>query len=257
MPGRLRLSPDLPEELARAIQERGLEGLWAGAEELPGGRGTARTLTLCGVEMVLKREARGGWAGRFLPDLYLSPAPFDKEWALVSRLSCAGLCARPVAQEIVATGPFLRVYQATEAVREGASLLQLWQAGALMEEHLFRAGSATGRLHRAGILHGDLNAGNLLLPQAGRCRFLDLRHSEAFDGPAPLAGRRRNLTRLARSLHQLHHTRGLAWPSDPWEQLASGYAEGWGEREPWLAEWAAQATQGFPLRALLWKRPGA
>lgn len=253
MPGRLRLSPDLPADLARALEERGLEALWAGALPLPGGRGTARTLSLCGVEMVIKREARGGWAGRLLPDLYLGSAPFDREWELSSRLSCADLCARPVAQQFVAAGPFLRVYQATQAVREGASLLQLWQEGALKEEHLQRAGKATGRLHRAGILHGDLNAGNLLLPAGGKVRFLDLRHSEAFDGPPPLAGRRRNLTRLARSLHKLHHTRGLAWPSAPWERLASGYGEGWGEREEWLGEWMEEAAQGFRLRSLLWR----
>ncbi|MGC8763856.1 MAG: lipopolysaccharide kinase InaA family protein [Acidobacteriota bacterium] len=256
MPGRLRLSPNLPEELARLLEARGLEPLWAKAKALPGGRGTARTLTVCGVEMVVKQEARGGLAGRLLPNLYLGSGPFDKEWALASRLCCAGLCARPVAQELVAVGPFLRVYQATEAVREAASLMQIWQAGELQEEHLFRAGRATGRLHRSGILHGDLNAGNILLPEGGKVRFLDLRHSAAFDGPPPLAGRRRNLSRLARSLHKVHHTRGLAWPSAPWERLASGYAEGWGEREGWLEEWMKEAAQGFRLRSLLWTRRG-
>ncbi len=247
----LILSDAWRERLERPLSEKGLARLWDEASPLPGGRGTARLARILDSTFVLKREARGGLSRRFLPDRYARRTPFQREWADANLAAGAGLCPRPAARSYVHSGPFFAVYTLTEEVTGGRSLTDLldgeapppWKA----------AGEALARLHRLGLVHGDLNAGNLLLPAGGKVRFLDLRHSEAFDGPPPLAGRRRNLTRLARSLHKLHHTRGLAWPSAPWERLASGYAEGWGEREEWLGEWMEEAAQGFRLRALLWR----
>jgi tRNA A-37 threonylcarbamoyl transferase component Bud32 len=111
------------------------------------------------------------------------------------------------------------------------------------------------RLHRAGVLHGDLNGGNVLVTGQGEALFLDLRHSRFGEGAPPPGRRRRNFLRLARSLHKIRKTAGLVWPEGVWSALASGYAEGWGAREPWLEGWARRCEKGFPIRSLLWRRP--
>ncbi len=238
----------------KALEERPLDLLWREADPVPGGRGTARVAELCGLPVVVKRESRGGWAGALLPDLYLHANPFLAEWELSCHLFALGLYPRPVAQQFVTRGPFVRVYHATERVDGGASLGHLWHEGRLDGPSLRHAGAAVAALHRAGVLHGDLNAGNLLITSEGRGLFLDLRHSRTAPGHPSVEQRELNLTRLGRSLHKLHATWGFPWPRGVWASLAEGYAEGWGSREPWLEGWVDRSPAGFPLRSLLWRK---
>lgn len=122
-----------------------------------------------------------------------------------------------------------------------------------MDERALRlAGSAVARLHREGVLHGDLNAGNLLFSEVPEVFFLDLRHSTRAPAPPGDRARRANLLRLARSLHKLGAVNGWAWPEHPWDALAAGYVEGWGLGEPWLTAFVAVADRGYPLSARFW-----
>jgi O-sialoglycoprotein endopeptidase (EC 3.4.24.57) len=42
----------------------------------------------------------------------------------------------------------------------------------LEPEHLYQAGNSVGRLHAAGIIHGDLTTSNMML-RGGRCVLID------------------------------------------------------------------------------------
>jgi tRNA A-37 threonylcarbamoyl transferase component Bud32 len=251
---RLELAPFLEEDLKTRLAEEGLRLCWLAADPLAGGRGSARWARLGTRPVVVKRERRGGWLALVLPDWYVLPGPFEREWRLASRLADLGLAPRPLIQEFLRAGPFFQVFVASEALSRAASLLDLWQAGAMDKAAFRRVGAAAGRLHRAGVLHGDLNAGNIMLGPEGGVFFLDLRHSRLARGAPAQARRRRNLARLGRSLHKIRATRGLVLPTGVWRALAEGYSEGWGEEEAWTTAWLRQAGSGHPLRSLLWKR---
>ena len=248
-----RFHPRTPAEVRERVEHAAPEELWSAGEPLAGGRGTARLLDVADQRVILKRERRGGLAGRVLPDFYLLEGPFLTEWEMACRLAEAGLAPQPYAQVFRPAGPLFAVFTLSRAVPQAPSLLGLWTEGRLGPEQLRTAGAAVGRLHRAGLLHGDLNAGNLLLDEGGAALFLDLRHSRLGPAPPPAGSRGRNLLRLSRSLHKLHYLRSLPWPEDCWEALAEGYAGGWGEREPWLTEWIARSRRGFGLSHLGWR----
>ncbi len=247
-----RFHPRIPVEVRERFEHAAPEELWWAAEPLAGGRGTVRLLTVGGYRLIVKRERRGGVAALLLPNLYLLEGPFRREWEMACRLAEAELAPQPYAQVFRPAGFLFAVFTLSQAVPEALSLLGLWTQGRLGPERLRAAGTAVGRLHRTGLLHGDLNAGNLLLDEEGRALFLDFRHSRLGPGPPPAGSRHRNLLRLSRSLHKLRYLHSLPWPEGCWETLAEGYAAGWGEREPWLEEWIARSRRGFGLSHLRW-----
>jgi len=234
------------------VEERTLVRLWTSADPLPGGRGTARFCLTEGRRAVVKKESRGGLAGHFLPDLFLLHGPFSREREVAGHLKKSGLAPAILDRQFVRKGPLFAVFTLVENSEGANSLVDLWKAGRLDASALTSAGLGVGRLHRAGVLHGDLNAGNLMITPVGEALFLDLRHSKQLKRPPSAASRRRNLLRLARSLHKVRHTLDLEWPQDVWTILSTGYAETWGEREPWLKEWALRCMRGFPIRQLFW-----
>lgn len=248
----LRLNPALQAPLRDAFAQRGLARLWEDAEPLPGGRGSSRLLRVGGGSFVVKRERRGGRLSALLPDRYLSRGPFLKEWALGLHLAERGLAPRPAALLLHGCPLGFRAFAMTEALLPSRSLAELWKAGELDREVLGRVGEAVAALHRAGVIHGDLNAGNLLFAKAPLPLLIDLRHSRWTRDPPGAAARRHNLLRLCRSLHKLQRLHGLAWPEDPWGDLLAGYTKGWGGEEPWHPVFLSAAAHGFPVRSLFW-----
>jgi 3-deoxy-D-manno-octulosonic acid kinase len=248
----LRLNPALPPATRAALSHGGLSKLWEKAEPLPGGRGSARLLRLEGLPFVVKRERRGGRLSAFFPDRYISRSPFLKEWALGLHLSERSLAPMPAALLLHGCPVGFRAFAMTEARLPSRSLAELWREGELGDGTLKRVGEAVAALHRAGVIHGDLNAGNLLFTEAPLPLLIDLRHSSWTQEPPAPAARRRNLLRLCRSLHKLQRLHGLAWPQDPWRALLAGYTKGWGGKEPWHPAFLLAAARGFPLRSLFW-----
>jgi 3-deoxy-D-manno-octulosonic acid kinase len=250
----MEIHPALGEDLKEALLGRPLEDYWREAEPFRGGRGTVRTLSLCGLPVMVKREVRGGFAGGLLPDLYLLSGPFKKEWALGQRLAAMDLAPQPLAQLLVRRGPLFSAYSMSAFLAQAFPLVQLWKEGRLGQPVLKAVGKGVGSLHRGGVLHGDLNAGNVLVVPGPWVYFLDFRHSLRYEAPPPAEGREANLLRLSRSLHKIHLRLGLPWPKGLWESLADGDGAGWGAREGWLNGWAQKSCRGFPLRRLLWKK---
>ena len=232
--------------------EHTLVGLWTSADPLPGGRGTARLCLTENRRAVVKKESRGGLAGRFLPDLFLLHGPFSRERKVAGHLKESGLAPAILDRQFVRKGLLFAVFTLVEYSEGARSLADLWRAGRLDAGALTSAALGVGRLHRAGVLHGDLNAGNLMITPTGEALFLDLRHSRQSKRPPSASSRRRNLLRLARSLHKTRHTLDLEWPQDVWTILSTGYAEAWGEGEAWLEGWTLRCRKGFPARQLFW-----
>lgn len=64
-------------------------------------------------------------------------------------------------------------------------------------------GRQIGKLHKAGICHGDLKVGNILIKQAGNeigFYFIDNERNAYFNGPAPRRFVEKNLVQLNRQL---------------------------------------------------------
>lgn len=251
----LILNPLIGPALEETLRSQGLARLWAGAEPLPGGRGTARLLALAGSPFVVKRECRGGWAGKILPDRYVLRGPFLREWTLGCHLAGRCLAPEPVALEFVGQAMGFEAYAMSGAVLPSRSLSELWRGGELDGPVLSAAGRAVALLHREGVLHGDLNAGNVLFTPRSGPIFLDLRHSVMLATPLATARRRDNLLRLCRSLHKLRTLHRLVWPEAPGEALVAGYAEGWGESERWSAQVLSAMERRLSWhRRLFWSR---
>lgn len=248
----LILSDAWRERLEGPLLERNLACRWEEASPLPGGRGTARRVRILGSGFVLKREARGGLSRLLLPDRFLCRTPFRREWADANLAAGEGLCPRPAARSYRPVGPLFVVYTLLEEVTEGHTLLDSLAVGDPPPWEA--AGNALARLHRLGLVHGDLNAGNVLACPAGAILFLDFRHSRREGPPASARSRRNNLNRLSRSVFKETWRRGLPFPKAFSGLLADGYAEGWGHREDWLRVWAdGPPLPGF-LRRALWTR---
>lgn len=248
-------NPLIDPALEKTLRSQGLARLWVGAEPLPGGRGTTRVLTLADSALVVKRERRGGWAGKVLPDRYVRRGPFLREWTLGCHLAGRGLAPEPAALEFVGQALGFEVYAMSRAVLPSRSLAELWRDGELDGPVLSAAGRAVALLHREGVLHGDLNAGNMLFtPRTGPI-FLDLRHSVRLPSPLAPERRRDNLLRLCRSLQKLGTIHRLVWPEAPGEALVAGYADGWGGVEPWSEEVLSAMERRFAWhRRLFWSR---
>ncbi len=248
----LILSDAWRERLERPLSESGLASRWAEASPLPGGRGTARRVRILGSSFVLKREARGGLSRLLLPDRFLRRTPFLREWADANLAAAAGLCPRPVARSYRSSGPLFVVYTLLEEATEGRSLLEFLAGG--VPPPWEAAGHGLARLHRLGLVHGDLNAGNVLAGPSGEILFLDFRHSRREGPPPSESSRRDNLNRLSRSVFKETWRRGLPFPKAFPKLFADGYAEGWGGREDWLRAWADKPSFPGLFRRALWTR---
>jgi tRNA A-37 threonylcarbamoyl transferase component Bud32 len=241
------------ERLEGPLSEEDLARRWAAATPLPGGRGTARRARILGIDFILKREARGGLTGPLLPDRFLRLAPFRREWEDAALAAEAGLSPTPAARVYLHRGFLTAVYTLIEEVAGGRSLMDL-MAGAGTPPW-GAAGEAVARLHLLGLVHGDLNAGNLLSAPSGAVLLLDFRHSRREGPPPPARSRRDNVLRLSRSVRKSCWQRRAPFPKEFPERFAEGYAAGWGAREEWLREWALSPPDPGPVRRAFWPRP--
>ncbi|NBB92524.1 MAG: 3-deoxy-D-manno-octulosonic acid kinase [Gammaproteobacteria bacterium] len=168
-----------------------------------GGRGQALAVATDAGPAVLRRYFRGGMIARVVREHYLFTA-YDRsrgfrEWRLLARLHGMGL---PVPQPLMAScerrGPVYRCALLTRLVENTISLPQA--ADILEPEHWQRLGRVLGRFFRAGVVHPDLNANNLLIDGNGHWSVIDFDRAHIRDAAVDPE---RMLRRLERSLDKL------------------------------------------------------
>jgi hypothetical protein len=107
--------------------------------------------------------------------------------------------------------------------------------------------------HDAGLEHGDLNLGNLVLTVGPKGWLIDLDGARLHAGPLPIPSRRRALRRLERSLLKLRFRTGAAGDSDP-EGWLDFYAEGEQALRSRLARHRGAGRLRIRLHRLGWRR---
>lgn len=164
------------------------------------GRGQALAVDSSAGPAVLRRYLRGGLIASVIRDRYLF-AGYDRsrsfrEWRLLARLSRLGL---PVPKPLVASCErFGASYRAALMTRLVAPAKSLTESGnSLGEESWSRLGLTLSEFFKAGVVHADLNASNLLIDDKGRWHVIDFDRGRLGNRPANPAPM---LRRLFRSL---------------------------------------------------------
>jgi len=165
-----------------------------------GGRGQALAVASSAGPAVLRRYLRGGLVARFIRDRYFftghERSRSFREWRLLARLSELGL---PVPRPLVASCERLGTsYRAALMTRLIGPARSLTETGDSLHREGWRSlGVTLSRFFRAGVVHADLNASNLLIDDQGQWHVIDFDRGRLHNrpvNPAPM------IRRLFRSL---------------------------------------------------------
>lgn len=193
------------------------------------GRGRALLLETAFGPAVLRQYLRGGWPARFSRECYLflgyARARPLAEFEVLAELAQAGLpVPPPLAALCVRQGLCYRGWLLMERILDVTPLADLLAAHSEDAALWRHCGEIVRRFHKAGVVHADLNARNLLVGPNQEIHLVDFDRARIREGD--VAGFRRNLARLKRSLEKL-------WPAaarnrlEPcWQWLLDGYAVG-------------------------------
>lgn len=205
----------LDSDRAPALVDAGLLAPWQLVSPTCRGPGTGRgprgLIEIAGVGRVLvKQYMRGGWLARLNADRYLFFRRFVAELRVAVAASAAGCpVIVPLATVVRRSGWGWRAWQAIpwwEGSRDLAAWLTSPRRSDIRTGELFKTAlRAIRTCHEGGLLHADLNLGNVLLRpvvggQGWEARLIDLDRCRMFPGPVPVGSRRRALARLERSL---------------------------------------------------------
>jgi hypothetical protein len=237
------------------------------AGEGPTGRGPVLRDLVGGRPAVLKTLRHGGWPGRLLGMLPGDGASLFRGDGRLRRATRTasffrargGTAPRPLGWLSMASGPWRRLVLATEELADMVTLDRplAGETGVRRTALLASAGRAVARWHHAGLIHPDMNLGNLLirhptdhLPTARDLYVIDLEGARLVRRPGRGA-RAASLVRLERSAVKLLGDGAMA-AADRWRFLVA-YS-----RERTLLEVRPPADAGRLLRALLpalrWRR---
>jgi 3-deoxy-D-manno-octulosonic acid kinase len=168
-----------------------------------GGRGEALGVDGPAGPAVLRRYLRGGMVRHFNRSRYLYTGlertrPW-REWQLTRELWLAGLpVPQPLAAAVERHGPFYQGALLTARI-EGARPLSK-AAAELGTADWRRLGALLAEFAEAGLVHPDLNAGNILLDPEEAFWLIDFDRATLGDQPGP---KQAMLKRLLRSLDKL------------------------------------------------------
>jgi hypothetical protein len=170
------------------------------------GRGAVARVRLPGGErLLLKKLLRGGLAGRLRKELFAGAGRLLDNLRLPIEAQRRGVPTAAPAALLLAPGPgrMFHGWLAVDEIADADDLSALYSAGSRPSRK--EMGAAIGlvrRMHEAGLVHRDLNLGNLLVRGgAGRCDafVIDLDGASFSEGPLPFGRRRAALRRLERS----------------------------------------------------------
>jgi 3-deoxy-D-manno-octulosonic acid kinase len=192
------------------------------------GRGRAQLLQTGFGPVVLRQYLRGGWPARFSRDGYLflgyaRSRPLAEFAVLVVLLQAALPAPSPLAAMCARRGLCYRGWLLMERIPDVTPLADLLGERAQEPALWRRCGATIRKFHAAGVVHADLNARNILVGPGHAIHLVDFDRARIRAGD--LAGFRRNLARLKRSLRKL-------WPAtapdrlEPcWQWLLDGYGD--------------------------------
>ncbi|MDZ7790720.1 MAG: 3-deoxy-D-manno-octulosonic acid kinase [Xanthomonadales bacterium] len=168
-----------------------------------GGRGQALAVATEAGPAVLRRYLRGGMIARLSRERYVftgyQRSRSFREYRVLARMTAMGLpVPRPLMAGCERQGPTCKAAILTGLLENTISLPQA--ADILEPDHWRRLGETLARFFRAGVIHPDLNAHNLLID--GECHWyvIDFDRARIEAGPVdpkPM------LKRLERSLDKL------------------------------------------------------
>lgn len=176
--------------------------------------------------LALRHYRRGGQVGRFVEDSYLwlgldLTRPW-REFRLTWELHVKGLpVPRPIAAHVERRGFLYRADLLTVRIPGAEPLADVLLQQALPPEHWDVLGRTLRRFHAAGVLHGDINARNVLRDGRGLFHLID------FDKGLLLPSgpwQAQNLARFRRSLEKFKAQQpAFNFTGADWQALLAGY----------------------------------
>ncbi|UCF19405.1 MAG: phosphotransferase [Gemmatimonadota bacterium] len=186
---------------------------------------------------VVRKLTHGGALAPLTGDRFLRlglPRPFN-ELRISLALQAAGIPTPEVAAAVTyASGPIYRGEVARAEIGDAADLAAcLFEPPELDRDRrravLAEAGRLIATLHRAGIVHPDLNLRNLLIAESSgdpRAYVLDVEKCRRARRVSP-AARNRMLRRLRRSARRFEARGGARISEEEWRAFQSGYESRW------------------------------
>ena len=200
-----------------------------GWEALPGGRGSAVSVSLPGIgKVVLRHYRRGGLLGRILFDRYLSGSRPFRELGVLARARTLGV---PVPEVLGASSTRVDLFWhrgriVTRLIPDSQTLPLFIEEkrydAPRVKEVLRKTGEAIREMHDAGIDHADLNMNNILVDSGQNVFIIDFDKARASQRLSR-AGRAVNLRRLLRSLRKLRAA-GSPLDDSDFSMIIEGYA---------------------------------
>lgn len=185
-----------------------------GATPIAGGRGATFRVDLDdGAGVVVRFGRRGGIVARLVRDWYLGVRP--RPWHELAVSLAARRRGAPVPEVVAACVHGWGAYRSAVVtgevvgVRSLVAALRAAPSGDTRDAVARAAGTAVARLHRAGVVHADLNLTNILVPVAAvvvadaGASIVDLDRARIRPGTLAPRVRRRSLRRLLRSAGKL------------------------------------------------------
>ncbi len=243
---------DIPgEHLKEVFSETGIR-----KKEIERGRGDVGIVNLEGVgKCVVKHYRRGGLLRHINKDLFLAKNRIldELKGVLQARRGNVPVPAILAVFIIPAGGLFYRFKMLNPFLENSEDLLTFLETERDKEKRrkaMREAGTAAGRMHRTGVYHGDLNAGNFLVTKKG-VYLLDFDRAACYE-ELPEPGARDNLARLFRSFRKAV-LKGMKLSADEKLVFLEGYA---GQRNLDIDEIDYFADKTYPLRRIWWKAIG-
>ena len=204
---------------------------WRGLLEPFPGRGGARRLEITGrPRLLLKPMRRGGLVEPVLHDRFFGTSRLVRNLTLPEEAGSRGIpTPRAVALLLERAGlGFWRGWLAVEALEGAEDLATRWSSVAPDEAEVEAVLVMTRRAHDAGLVHRDLNLGNVMVRRSGitwEAFVVDLDGARLAPGPLPAELRLSALRRLERSYRKIFGTPGPARGLGP-ESWIGLYASG-------------------------------
>jgi len=241
---------------AGLAREEGWTGALAGA--VAGGRGG--TAILRGDERGrwrLKALRRGGATGPVWRDRYPGPKRPIAVLGATVEAAARGVPTAAAVALLVVLGP-ARLARGFLAVHELEGFEDLGARagrGAIEERDLAAALPAVRAMHDRGVIHPDLNLGNILIREL-EVAIIDFDRADFLPGPAPFASRQAALRRLERSCAKITGRPGPLGPGSEglWYDL---YAAGDGTLRARLDRGRAVGRLALAAHRARWRITGS